>query len=82
MQVRLSELRVSLDNLRKSGKIGYWNLSYGESLWTRSGEYLQVGLLQEAELCMKRLEKWMERQIPKVKKFQKKLPMCSLSACM
>ena len=74
MQVHLSELRVALDNLRKSGKIGYWNLSYGESLWTRSGEYLQVGLLQEAELCMKRLEKCMERQLPKVKKFQKKLP--------
>ena len=43
MQVRLADLRSKLDLLRKSGKLGYWNLSYGENMGTRAGEYVQVG---------------------------------------
>lgn len=73
MQVRLADLRSKLDLLRKSGKLGYWNLSYGENMWTRAGEYVQVGLFSEAQICAERLERWLSRHLPKTESNKKEL---------
>lgn len=77
MQLRIAELRVKLDSLRKSGKIGYWSLSYGENMWNRTQEYMDVGLEKEAHICAKRLEGWVSRQLPKIETKQKELPPIS-----
>ena len=73
MQVRLADLRSKLDLLRKSGKLGYWTLSYGENMWTRAGEYVQVGLFSEAQICAERLERWLSRHLPKIESNKKEL---------
>ncbi len=81
LETRLFRLRDSLNMLRKSGKIAYWRLVFGEALYTRITEYRAVGLEAETLETANRLERWILKHIPKISTKVKSIPpICAFNA--
>lgn len=70
----LEEIKNQLVELRKSGKISYWKLAYGERLLTRAFEYQVLGMGEESNEVVRRLERWILRHMPRLSRRTQALP--------
>lgn len=81
LHTRMAEIRTSLDSVRKSGKVAYWRLSFAENLFTRAGEYVLVGREPEALETCNRIDRWLNRHLPKLSEKPRELsPIVAFSA--
>ena len=39
---KLSEIKASIDAIRKTGKLSHWRMVYADTLYTRAQEYVAV----------------------------------------
>ena len=61
---KLSEIKQSIDAIRKSGKLSHWRMVYADSLYTRAQEYVAVDRFPEANLVSQKLERWVASHKP------------------
>ena len=61
---KLSEIKQSIDAIRKSGKLSHWRMVYADTLYTRAQEYVAVDRFPEANLVAQKLERWVKAHEP------------------
>ena len=61
---KLSEIKASIDAIRKTGKLSHWRMVYADSLYTRAQEYVAVDRYPEAQLVAQKLERWIQAHKP------------------
>lgn len=66
MQERIDEIRLNVDDIRKSGKLPHWRMVYADTLLNRAQEYVAVDRLPEAELVLEKLGRWVKTHMPKM----------------
>ncbi len=64
MQERIDNIRQSVDDIRKSGKLPHWRMVYADSLLTRAQEYVAVDRLPEASRVLDKLDRWLKTHTP------------------
>jgi len=57
---KLSEIKASIDAIRKTGRLSHWRMVYADSLCTRAQEYMAVDRYPEAKLVAQKLERWIK----------------------
>ena len=57
---KLSEIKASIDAIRKTGKLSHWRMVYADSLYTRAQEYVAVDRYPEAKLVAQKLDRWIQ----------------------
>ncbi|SOD14484.1 hypothetical protein SAMN06298224_1856 [Fibrobacter sp. UWB16] len=57
---KLSEIKVSIDAIRKTGKLSHWRMFYADTLYTRAQEYVAVDRYPEAKLVAQKLDRWIQ----------------------
>ena len=65
---KLSDIKQSIDAIRKSGKLSHWRMVYADTLYTRAQEYVAVERYPEACLVIQKLERWIKAHKPAVEK--------------
>ncbi|MBQ2560444.1 MAG: hypothetical protein II565_07670 [Fibrobacter sp.] len=61
---KLSEIKASIDAIRKTGKLSHWRMVYADTLCTRAQEYVAVDRYPEAQLVAQKLERWIQAHKP------------------
>ena len=61
---KLSEIKTSIDDIRKTGRLSHWRMVYADSLCTRAQEYMAVDRYPEAKLVAQKLERWIKAHEP------------------
>ena len=61
---KLSEIKASIDAIRKSGKLSHWRMVYADTLYTRAQEYVAVDRFPEANLVAQKLDRWVVAHKP------------------
>ncbi len=61
---KLSEIKASIDAIRKTGKLSHWRMVYADTLCTRAQEYMAVDRYPEAKLVAEKLERWIKAHEP------------------
>lgn len=61
---KLSEIKQSIDAIRKTGKLSHWRMVYADTLYTRAQEYVAVDRFPEANLVVQKLERWLNAHQP------------------
>ncbi len=61
---KLSEIKASIDAIRKSGKLSHWRMVYADTLYTRAQEYVAVDRFPEASLVAQKLDRWVVAHKP------------------
>ena len=61
---KLSEIKASIDAIRKTGKISHWRMVYADTLYTRAQEYVAVDRFPEANLVAQKLDRWVVAHKP------------------
>ncbi len=61
---KLSEIKASIDAIRKSGKLSHWRMVYADTLYTRAQEYVAVDRFPEADLVAQKLDRWVVAHKP------------------
>lgn len=61
---KLSEIKASIDAIRKTGKISHWRMVYADTLYTRAQEYVAVDRFPEASLVAQKLDRWVVAHKP------------------
>ena len=61
---KLSEIKASIDAIRKTGKLSHWRMVYADTLYTRAQEYVAVDRYPEAKLVAQKLDRWIEAHKP------------------
>ncbi len=61
---KLSEIKQSIDAIRKSGKLSHWRMVYADTLYTRAQEYVAVDRFPEASLVAQKLDRWVVAHKP------------------
>ena len=61
---KLSEIKASIDAIRKTGRLSHWRMVYADSLCTRAQEYMAVDRYPEAKLVAQKLERWIKAHEP------------------
>ena len=61
---KLSEIKQSIDAIRKTGKLSHWRMVYADSLYSRAQEYVAVDRYPEANLVIQKLERWIRAHEP------------------
>ena len=54
---KLSEIKASIDAIRKTGKLSHWRMVYADTLYTRAQEYVAVDRYPEAKLVTSSLSR-------------------------
>lgn len=77
MQERIDSIRMSIDAIRKSGKLPHWRMVYADTLLNRAQDYVAVDRAPEANLVLAKLERWLATHTPKedVSSRQDSVPM-------
>ena len=57
---KLSEIKASIDAIRKTGKLSHWRMVYADTLYTRAQEYVAVDRYPEAKLVAQKLDRWIQ----------------------
>ena len=57
---KLSEIKASIDAIRKTGKLSHWRMVYADTLYTRAQEYMAVDRYPEAKLVAQKLDRWIQ----------------------
>ena len=57
---KLSEIKASIDAIRKTGKLSHWRMVYADTLYTRAQEYVAVDRYPEATLVAQKLDRWIQ----------------------
>lgn len=65
MQDRIDNIRMSIDAIRKSGKLPHWRMVYADTLLTRAQDYVAVDRAPEADLVLAKLERWLATHTPR-----------------
>ena len=65
---KLSDIKQSIDAIRKSGKLSHWRMVYADTLYTRAQEYVAVERYPEACLIVQKLERWIKAHKPVLEK--------------
>lgn len=61
---KLSEIKASIDAIRKTGKLSHWRMVYADTLYTRAQEYVAVDRYPEAKLVAQKLDRWIQAHKP------------------
>ena len=61
---KLSEIKASIDAIRKTGKLSHWRMVYADTLCTRAQEYVAVDRYPEAQLVAQKLDRWIQAHKP------------------
>lgn len=61
---KLSEIKASIDAIRKTGKLSHWRMVYADTLYTRAQEYVAVDRFPEADLVAQKLDRWVVAHKP------------------
>ncbi|MBR6943164.1 MAG: hypothetical protein IKH55_08950 [Fibrobacter sp.] len=61
---KLSEIKASIDAIRKTGKLSHWRMVYADTLYTRAQEYVAVDRFPEASLVAQKLDRWVVAHKP------------------
>ena len=61
---KLSEIKASIDAIRKTGKLSHWRMVYADTLYTRAQEYVAVDRYPEAKLVAQKLDRWIQAHTP------------------
>lgn len=61
---KLSEIKASIDAIRKTGKLSHWRMVYADTLYTRAQEYVAVDRFPEANLVAQKLDRWVVAHKP------------------
>ena len=61
---KLSEIKASIDAIRKSDKLSHWRMVYADTLYTRAQEYVAVDRFPEASLVAQKLDRWVVAHKP------------------
>lgn len=64
MQTRIDNIRLSMDGIRKSGKLPHWRMVYADSLLTRAQEYVAIDRMLEAGMVLDKLDRWLKTHTP------------------
>lgn len=67
---KLSDIKQSIDAIRKSGKLSHWRMVYADTLYTRAQEYVAVERYPEACLIVQKLERWIKAHKPVLEKIK------------
>jgi hypothetical protein len=67
---KLSDIKQSIDAIRKSGKLSHWRMVYADTLFTRAQEYVAVERYPEACLIVQKLERWIKAHKPMLEKIK------------
>ena len=65
---KLSDIKQSIDAIRKSGRLSHWRMVYADTLYTRAQEYVAVERFPEACLVVQKLERWIKAHKPALEK--------------
>ncbi|MBR3072391.1 hypothetical protein [Fibrobacter sp.] len=65
---KLSDIKQSIDAIRKSGKLSHWRMVYADTLYIRAQEYVAVERFPEACLVVQKLERWIKAHKPVLEK--------------
>ena len=65
---KLSQIKQSIDAIRKTGKLSHWRMVYADTLYTRAQEYVAVERFPEACLVVQKLERWIKAHKPVLEK--------------
>ena len=65
---KLSDIKQSIDAIRKSGKLSHWRMVYADTLYIRAQEYVAVERFPEACLVVQKLERWIKAHKPILEK--------------
>ena len=57
---KLSEIKASIDAIRKTGKLSHWRMVYADTLYTRAQEYVAVDRYPGAKLVAQKLDRWIQ----------------------
>ncbi|MCF0216761.1 MAG: hypothetical protein HUK21_09845 [Fibrobacteraceae bacterium] len=60
MEERIAQIQANVDDIRKSGRLPHWRMSYADFLLERAREYVAVDRLNEAQRVAGKLERWVD----------------------
>jgi hypothetical protein len=78
MQNRIDQVRQSLGDLRKSGKMPHWRMVYAENMLSRAQDYVAIDRLPEATTVLEKLDRWVNtHRVKEHRSFESEtVPMC------